>query len=128
MEPPARLGLPAIDQLALTSFVIGDAAQLVEHARGMAEALGGPDGDDTRRRTIARALAITRTQMDLIDAAIGQALGQRDLEAVKVLTKLADSMTRRLRMLLDEHRIELGRDRPVQMFAAHANTVKVGGR
>lgn len=94
----------------------------------MAEALGGPDGDDTRRRTIARALAITRTQMDLIDAAIGQALGQRDLEAVKVLTKLADSMTRRLRMLLDEHRIELGRDRPVQMFAAHANTVKVGGR
>jgi hypothetical protein len=123
-----RLGLPTLDQLALTSFVTGDAAQLVEHARSMAEALAGTDGDAVRQRTVARALAITRCQLDLIDAALGQALGQRDLEAVKVLTKLADSMTRRLRILLDEHRIELGRDRPVQMFVAHADTVKVGGR
>ena len=125
-----RLGLPTLDQLALTSFVTGDAAQLVvEHARSLAEALAGSDGDATRRRTIARSIAVTRSQMDLIDAAIGQALGRGDFEAVKVLTKLADSMTRRLRMLLEEHRIELlERDRPVQMFVAHADTVKVGRR
>lgn len=56
-------------------------------------------------------------------------MGRGDFEAVKVLTKLEDSMTRRLRVLLDEHRIELlERDRPVQMFVAHADTVKVGGR
>ena len=31
-----RLGLPTLDQLALTSFVTGDAAQLVvEHARSL---------------------------------------------------------------------------------------------
>jgi hypothetical protein len=123
------VGLPVLDQVAITSFVIGDAGQfVVEHARGLAEALAGLDGNGARRRTISRAMAVTRSQMDLLDAAIGQALGQRDLEAVKALTKLADSMTRRLRMLLDEHRIELGRDRPVQMFVAYADTVKVGGR
>lgn len=65
--------------------------------------------------------------MDLIDMAMGEALGRRDFEAVKSLTKLVDSMTRRLKMLLEEHRIELGRDQPVQMFVAHANTVTVRG-
>ena len=55
-------------------------------------------------------------------------MGRRDLQAVKVLTKLADSMTRRFKMLLEEHRIELGRDAPVQMFVAHADTVTVGQR
>jgi len=100
-----------LDQLAVTSFTTGGAAQLVEHARGLAEALAGPDGDGTRRRTIVRALAVTHTQMDLIDTAAGEALGRRDLEVVRVLTKLADSMTRRFEMLLEEHRIELGRDK-----------------
>ncbi len=65
--------------------------------------------------------------MDLIDMAVGEALGRRDFEAVKSLTRLVDSMTRRLKMLLEEHRIELGRDKPVQMFVAHANTVTVRG-
>ena len=129
-EPPSlppRLGLPALDQLALTAFTTGDAAQLVEHARGMAEALASNDGDATRRRTIARLLAVARSQVDLIDAAVGEAMGRRDFDAVKALTKLEDSMTRRLKMLLEEHRIELGRDRPVQMFVAHADSVTVRG-
>jgi hypothetical protein len=126
-SPQSRLGLPALDLLALTSFTTGNAAQLVEHARGLAEALAGAEGDATRKRTIARVLAITRSQMDLIDAAMGEALGRRDLEVVKALTKLADSMTRRLKTLLEEHRIELGRDKPVQMFVAHADTVTVRG-
>jgi hypothetical protein len=116
-----------LDLLALTSFTTGNAAQLVEHARGLAEALAGAEGDATRQRTIARVLAITRSQMDLIDAAMGEALGRRDLEVVKALTKLADSMTRRFKTLLEEHRIELGRDKPVQMFVAHADTVTVRG-
>jgi hypothetical protein len=126
-SPPPRLGLPALDQLALTSFSTGDAAQLVEHARDLAGALAAPDGDTTRRRTIARVLAVTRSQMDLVDAAMGDALGRRDFEAVKALTKLADSMTRRFKVLLEEHRVELGRDKPVQMFVAHADTVTVRG-
>lgn len=126
--PQPRLGLPPLDQLALTSFTTGNAAQLVEHARDLAGALAAPDGDTTRRRTIARALSVTRSQMDLVDAAMGEALGRRDLEAVKALTKLADSMTRRFKMLLEEHRIELGRDTPVQMFFAHADAVTVRGR
>ena len=127
-EPPQpRLGLPQLDQLALSSFVTGGAVELVEHARDLAGSLAAPDGDTTRRRTIARAMAVTRSQMDLIDAAMGEALGRRDFDAVKALTKLADVQTRRLKMLLDEHRIELGRDRPVQMFVAHADTVTVRG-
>ncbi len=126
-EPLPRLGLPQLDQLALTSFVTGGTVNLVEHARDLASALASADGDTTRRRTIARALAVTRSQMDLVDAATGEALGRRDLEVVKALTKLADSMTRRFNTLLEEHRIELGRDKPVQMFVAHADTVTVRG-
>jgi hypothetical protein len=117
--------LPQLDQLALTSFVTGGTVELVEHARDLAGALASPDGDTTRRRTIARALAVTRSQMDLVDAATGEALGRRDFEAAKALTKLADSMTRRFKMLLEEHRVELGRDQPVQMFVAHADSVTV---
>jgi hypothetical protein len=129
VEPPhqPRLGLPALDQLALTSFASGGKVELVEHARDLAGALSSPDGDTTRRRTIARALAVTRSQMDLIDVAVGEAMGRRDFEAVTALTKLADVQTRRLKMLLEEHRIELGRDRPVQMFVAHADSVTVRG-
>lgn len=126
-SPPPRLGLPALDQLALTSFASGGKVELVEHARDLAGALSSPDGDTTRRRTIARALAVTRSQMDLIDAAVGEAMGRRDFEAVKALTKLVDSMTRRFKALLEEHRVELGRDRPVQVLVAHADSVTVRG-
>jgi hypothetical protein len=38
-----------------------------------------------------------------------------------------DSMTRRFKALLEEHRVELGRDRPVQVLVAHADSVTVRG-
>jgi hypothetical protein len=124
-----RLGLPQLDQLALTSFVTGDAAELVEHARGLAESLAGADGDGTRRRTIARNLALVRTEMDLVDAAVGAAMGRGDFKAMEVLSKVAERLSRRMCALLDEHRRELGRDGPKAVMLIGAAQVNVqGGR
>lgn len=126
---PPRLGLPALDQLALTSFATGDAAELVEHARGLAESLAGADGDGTRRRTIARSLALVRTEMDLVDAAVGAAMGRGDFKAMEALSKVAERLSRRMCALLDEHRRELGRDGPKAVMLIGAAQVNVqGGR
>ncbi len=125
-----RLGLPVLDQVAIASFASsGSSTVVVEHARGLAEALAGPDGDGSRRRTIARALAVTRGQMDLVDAAVGAAMGRRDFKAMEALSKVAERLSRRLCDLLDEHRRELGRDGPKAVMLIGAAQVNVqGGR
>jgi hypothetical protein len=128
-SPPPRLGLPAPDQLALTRFVTGDVTELVEHARGLAEALAGADGDGTRRRTISRSLALVRTEMDLVDAAVGAAMGRGDFKAMEALSRVAERLSRRMCALLDEHRRELGRDGPKAVMLIGAAQVNVqGGR
>jgi hypothetical protein len=125
-----RLGLHVLDQVAITSFASsGSSTIVVEHARGLAEALAGPDGDGSRRRTIARALAVTRGQMDLVDAAVGAAMGRRDFKAMEALSKVAERLSRRMCALLDEHRRELGRDGPKAVMLIGAAQVNVqGGR
>jgi hypothetical protein len=126
--PPQRFGLPRLDQVALTAFVEGDAAELLEHARGLAEALASTDSTGARRRTLARALSVCRCQMDLADAALGQALDRRDYAGMEALGKIMDRLTRRFRVLLEEHRLESAMSQPVQMVIGHAENVNVGGR
>ena len=54
-------------------------------------------------------------------------MGRRDLETLAALVKLGDQLTRRLGMLLDQHRRELGHDRSrgVMVIGA-AHNVNVG--
>lgn len=112
----------------MASFVSAGHQEVVEQARALAAALASSEGDAVRERTIARALGVARVQMDLVDATLGEALGCGDFAAVRSLTKLADALTRRVRMLLEEHRAERQRDRPVQLLVAHADQVHLGGR
>jgi hypothetical protein len=53
-----------------------------------------------------------RAQEDLLEAALGEALGSRDLEAVAAIDKLLARLSKRLEMLLREHRLETSQQRP----------------
>jgi hypothetical protein len=125
--PAARLALPMLDQVAVSSFVAGDVAAVIEHTRGLAQALASAEADSTRLRTVSRALSVCRSQMDLVDAALGQALGRSDYRAMGALGKVMDRLTRRLHMLIEEHRLETAKKAPVQMVIGHASKVTVRG-
>jgi hypothetical protein len=125
--PSARLALPMLDQVAVSSFVAGDVAAVIEHTRGLAQALASAEADSTRLRTISRALSVCRSQMDLVDAALGQALGRSDYRAMGALGKVMDRLTRRMHVLLQEHRAETAKKAPVQMLIGHAAKVTVRG-
>jgi hypothetical protein len=123
---PPRIGFSEFDQRAITALTSGDPNALLEHARGLAEALTGADASGCRRRTISRALAICRSQEEALEAILGEALGRRDFAAVAAIDKLLARLTKRLEMLLREHRLETQQQRPAVVVGINANTVNLG--
>ncbi len=108
---PRRLGLSVVDKLAVTAFATGDQAALLEQVRARAEVLVGPDADGGRRRIIAKRLATTEGHVELLEGLVGQALAQRDFEAVEILDRLLRSYSSRLVFLRREHADEMQRGR-----------------
>jgi hypothetical protein len=106
-----RLGLSVVDKLAVTAFATGDHEALLEQVRARADVLVGPDADACRRRIIAKRLATTEGHVELLEALVGQALAQRDFDAVEILDRLLRSYSSRLVFLRREHADEMQRGR-----------------
>jgi hypothetical protein len=127
-EPSAkRLALTGFDVLAATAFAGGDTSDLVEHVRGLAEALCGPERDEVRLRTISRALATERAHQQLLETMLGNAVAKRDHEAVDLIERVLKSVTARVVALMQEHRIECGLGRRNVLVVGHADSVTVQG-
>jgi hypothetical protein len=92
--PEQRLGLTWLDKQAATALVDGDAtelAELVELARGCAEALAGEDANGARRRLLAREIAMAKATLDLLTASIGDRVRAGDERGALLADRLATS-------------------------------------
>lgn len=122
-----RLGLSSLDKLSLEALVAGDVAGVAELARGLAEALAGPDQDQVRLRTLARAIAIARTQQSLLEAMLIERLAKRDAGGVELVDRVLRGLVGRLVKLTDAHRLESSQQRRVAVHVGHADHVTVEG-
>ena len=123
----SRLGLSSLDRLGLEVLVTGDISAVVELARGLAEALSGPDHDRVRLRTLARAIAIARTQQSLLEAMLMERLAKRDADGVELINKVLRGLVGRLVKLTEAHRLESSQQRRVAVHVGHADHVSVEG-
>ena len=87
--PPSRLAFSTADAAATLTFTKvafppTNAAEAVEHARQLAQALASPqDGESCRTRTLARRIAITKAQAEHLDVLLGKAVAQRDFAGAR---------------------------------------------
>lgn len=123
----APFALTTFDILSATAFVSGDTSKVVEHVRGMAEALCSPARDEVRLRTIARVLATQRARQQLLEALLGKALAARDHDGVELIERILKPVVANVLALLQEHRIETGLGRRSVVLVNHADNVSVRG-
>jgi hypothetical protein len=127
--PGQRLGLSWLDRQATTALVESDAtelAELVELARGCAEALAGEDANGARRRLLSREIAIAKTTLDLLTSSIGDRVRVGDERGALLADRLATSAARRLAILAAEHRATcVGEKRQAVVAIGHADVVLV---
>jgi hypothetical protein len=123
---PLPLGFSKYDKasaLAFTSAVFppATAEEVVEHARQLAEALAGPDGDSCRVRTLARRVAVSRAQAEQLDSLLAAAVKRQDFVAARALNGLLTGATKRMTVLLEQ----LAREAKPRSVVIAANTANV---
>ncbi len=127
--PPPRLGLNLADELAIQELLRTDdqtAVALRQHLLAAADALAGPDRDDSRVRLLAKLIATSRVRMAAWEALRDQRLAARDVDAVELLDRLITRESRRLLSYMEEHRMSSEtRQRSVTLAAAHVSGLVV---
>ncbi len=72
----------------------------------LAAALAGDDADGARLRTLSRLIAIEKARLQMLQSMFGKALGEGRLTLARDLDRFTTTATKRLRMLVEEHRRE----------------------
>lgn len=124
---PNHIGLSWLDSKAAVSFVSGDPKALLDEIRDRAQSLIGPDATSARRRNIARALAMTNSQLSVLQMLQGQALAAQNWKAVEQLDRMLDRLTRRYGDLILVHRQEYSSQPTVQVTTQHASIYATNG-
>lgn len=107
-----RLSPSILDDIALSSFLTGDPAPLVEHIRGMAEALTlGNDRAGARQRLIARALASEQVVHRLLQRLLGVHATKGDAQGVLAIEKALTGSVKRMTALAEQHRHDMELER-----------------
>jgi len=121
-----ELGLSWLDQLATTALIDGRQLDLIALVRGSATSLAGPGGEEARLQLLSRAIAKCQTNWDLLNAGCGQQLRAGKLREAELLDRMALNATKRLTMLLAEHRAATTKaGRTAVIAVAHADAVHV---
>ena len=127
--PPSasRLALNETERRAVVAMVGRDCgAAVIEHVVSRATALASADGPAVRRRSISKGIAILETQLGQLNLLMSEAVAKRDFDTVSVLDRAATGVTKRLCLLLQEHRFEETRGLRSAVVVGIANNVTVG--
>lgn len=119
------LEVSPLETLSLEGLVRGDASAVVTFARGLSEALAGPDGDGARRRMLAKALAAERALQVVLEAVLVEQLAKGNTKALGSVNALLDATVRRLERLAAAHRADVQADRRAMIVVGHADEVNV---
>lgn len=135
--PPAReqiadrrVRLTAIDKLALDALVDPrDVPALTAIVEASATALAGPDRNEARLRLVSRAVASQRARMLVLEGLLDEHLAAGKMSTVAEIDKLLLSTTKRLSLLLAEHRAACSAGHRATVVVGHADSISVeGGR
>lgn len=100
-----RLSLSWLDECTLTSLA-DERGGVAELTADLARALTSPDCDGARLRTLCRLIAIEKARLQMVQAMFGKALGEGRLTLARDLDRFTTTATKRLRLLIEEHRRE----------------------
>lgn len=100
---PQRIGMTALDRLAVTSFAGCDAAVVIEQVVARATAICDERDFGATDRMLARRIAATEATIEVIDTLIGKSVIGRDFESVGHLERLSRTYALRLVRLIEAH-------------------------
>ena len=116
-----------LETLALRRLVVDNATSAIEHARGLAAALVGPDRDGARLRLLSKALAAERTFQTLLGGVLADQFARGSLKGVRLATEALRGCVGRVERLAEAHRLEsLGGQRPNVMLVQHVDSIQMG--
>lgn len=122
------LALSWMDRMAASALLDATDSELtgfLELVRGCADSLAREDSTSSRRRLLAREIAIAKATLDATTAMIGQRARLDDVRGAVLADKLATSAARRLAILLESHRAETAIARGATVAIGHAEHVTV---
>jgi hypothetical protein len=131
-EPPSvpPMSVTWIDKLAIENLVEGDADEIARLRAMHAETMNGLYAEPAaaRLRVLARTISVLRAKVMILEGLSDRMLAARDLAAVAALQKTLDATTRRMTMLLAEHRLATqGDQRRVSVAVVGQAQVNVSG-
>jgi hypothetical protein len=125
------VALSSLDKLALDALADPrDLPAIVRWTEDSATALSGVDRNEARVRLISRLVASERSRLLILEALLDERLAARDAAAgtdVERIDRLLHSTTRRLAVLLDQHRSACNAGHRTTVVVGHANAVHVEG-
>lgn len=129
-EATQRLGLSDADLVAATGVTGGLPDELIapmlEAIKSVASALADEsDRDAARIRLVSRQIALSKAQLDVLVAQIGECMRAGDHAGARRADALANSAMKRMSLMLAEHRAACQSTRPTFVAVANAGVVKV---
>jgi len=126
VDPP--IGLTSVDLLALDGLADPrDVPAIVDAVKMSATALAGSDRNAARVRLVARAVASERARMLVLQGMLDERLLARDFDGVAAIDRLLTSTTKRLAILLGEHRAACSVGQRPTVLVGHADAIHVEG-
>lgn len=130
LPPVPTMSVTWIDKLAIENLVEGDADEIARLRAMHAETMNGLYAEPAaaRLRVLARTISVLRAKVMILEGLSDRMLAARDLAAVAALQKTLDATTRRMTMLLAEHRLATqGDQRRVSVAVVGQAQVNVSG-
>lgn len=125
-----RVKLSPLDKLALDALIDPrDVPAVTAMVEDSSTALSGSNRNEARIRLVARALASQRARMLILEGLLDERLAAGKMAAVAAIDKLLLSTTRRVAILLAEHRAACSAGHRATVVVGHADSISVeGGR
>jgi hypothetical protein len=121
--PSAPIGLSWLDKAPIDALTDAPEEVIALSEQLTARLVEDPNG--ARLRTIARLVSIEKARLQMLEAMFGKALDKGRLRVARELDRFITTTTKRLVMLVDEHRREC---RPVEaslLMIGHAGESNV---
>lgn len=128
--PAPPMSVTWIDKLAIENLVEGDAEEIARLRAMYTETMNGlyDEPAAARLRVLARTISLLRAKLMILEGLSDRMLAARDLTVVAALQKTLTATTRRMTMLLAEHRLATqGEQRSVSVAVVGQAQVNVQG-
>ena len=94
----------------------------LDEVRALADHLAGSQAVSARQALVSKELATAHAQASALTVLLGSLLGKKNVDGVKLVSRVLTDATKRVAILTKAHADASGRDRPV-LLVGHADQV-----